>query len=147
MNIMPTHIWITIKYGRHELFLKSTMFNPLDTFVYLTIYYYIKSQCEIQYQILNNNGEHWWKLSPLDYRWCCGRSGPAFVMISQHAFTAMCLCYLSINSFLWFFFYGSYFIILLMIRKMSNCVLHVHVPELKKKGIKIKECTCICIHI
>jgi hypothetical protein len=22
MNIMPTHIWITIKYGRHELFLK-----------------------------------------------------------------------------------------------------------------------------
>ena len=27
MNIMPTHIWITIKYGRHELFLNSKVKN------------------------------------------------------------------------------------------------------------------------
>ena len=58
------------------------------------------------------NEEHWWRLSPLDYRWRCGRSGPAYViMVSQHAFTAICLCYLSINSFLWFFIYLLYNII------------------------------------
>ena len=59
--------------------------------------------------IISPNGEYWWRLSPLDYRWRYGRSGSAFVIrISQHAFAAMCLCYLSINSFLWFFIYLLY---------------------------------------
>jgi len=92
------------------------------------------------------SGEHWWRLSPLNYRWLCGRSGPASViMISQHASTAMCLSYLSIHSFLWFSIYLHYDII--NDTKMPNygsCVLHV--PELKK-GIKIKKCSCVSTHL
>jgi hypothetical protein len=93
------------------------------------------------------NGEHWWRLSPLNYRWRCGRSGPASViMISQHAFNAMCLCYLSINFFLWFFINLLY--------NSINDTKNVKLWKLcttciwtERKGIKIMECTCICIHI
>jgi hypothetical protein len=91
--------------------LKAKLWIKIPKRILLTRFNINFIQCEIQYQILNNNGEHGWKWSPLDYRWRCGRSGPAFVMISQHAFTAMCLCYLSINSFLWFFIYLLYNII------------------------------------
>ena len=75
------------------------------------------------------NGKHWWRLSPLDYRWRYGRLGSAYVIrISQHAFTAMCLCYLSINSFLWFFIYLLYNIIndTKNVKLWKLCIIYVN---------------------
>jgi hypothetical protein len=76
---------------------------------------------------------------PLNYRWCCGRSDPAsIIMINQHVVTAMCVCYLSINSFIWFFIYLLYNII--NIQYMPNywsCVLSITWTEKKKLKLRV----------